>query len=110
VRHLLREITSAEIVEWEALYRIDPWGEARADLRSAIIAWTFASAHSKKGHKPKIESFMPNYEKAWLASERQRTGRQDDRTFASNLIAWHKALGGAGEVPTELYEIAGGKR
>lgn len=109
MRHLLREITSAEIVEWEALYHLDPWGESRADLRSAIIAWTFASAHAKKGTKPKLESFMPNYEKAWLEAEKKRQP-MGDRAFAANLIAWHARLGGGGEVPADLIEIATGKK
>lgn len=99
----MRELTASEVVEWEALYRIDPWGEERADLRSAIIAWTFAMAHSKRGKKPKLSQFMPDYSRV----ENKRTG-MTDKTFARNLIAWHKALGGIGEVPAALREIAEG--
>ena len=105
---MLCEITASEIVEWEALYRIDPWGEDRADLRAAIVAYTFASAHTKKGKKLKLSDFMPDYDKAYA---KQMGLRQSDQLFAGNLIAWHNRLGGEGEIPEDLALVAlGAKR
>lgn len=103
---MLRELTSSEVVEWEAFYRIDPWGEDRADLRSAIVAYTVASAHTRKGKKLKLSQFIPDYEKAYLKKAGVPMG---DQQFAKNLLDWHVVLGGTGEAPEELQQIAGKK-
>lgn len=49
-----------------AFYRLDPWDEARADLRAGIIASTIAnySGNRKKDAPPrKPRDFMPYAEK-----------------------------------------------
>lgn len=43
-----------------AFYQIDPWGDQRADLRSAILAMVMANAWRGKDTKAlKPEAFMP---------------------------------------------------
>ncbi|MHB9836848.1 phage tail assembly protein T [Paraburkholderia terrae] len=42
VRQLLANLDSAELSEWMAFNQIEPFGEARADLRAGIIASTVA--------------------------------------------------------------------
>lgn len=37
VRELLARTDSRDLAEWEAVYKLDPWGEERADLRAARI-------------------------------------------------------------------------
>jgi len=91
-------------MNWEAYYRIDPWGEERADIRSAIIAYTFALAHSKRGRKPKLVDFMPNYERV----ENRRSG-MPDKQFAANLLKIFKHYGGKDPNP-KLEALARGER
>jgi hypothetical protein len=65
VNQMLRAMPASELAEWEAYWRIEPWGEARADLRAGIVASTLANAHRKKGARPFAPSdFMPYAEKA----------------------------------------------
>ena len=51
-------ISSAELAEWQAWYSIQPWGEERADLRTAIVAATVAQAMSDGSRRYKLEDFM----------------------------------------------------
>ncbi len=61
---LLARISSRELTEWAAYYQVEPFGEERADLRSAIVATNIANGNRAKGQKPyKIEDFMPKFEK-----------------------------------------------
>lgn len=50
-----------EYCEWLVLMQIDPWCEARADARAAIIAATISAAH---GGSAKISDFMPRFDQA----------------------------------------------
>lgn len=50
---------------------------------------------------------MPDYEKAYDEHLRKHGVPQRDSEFAANLIAWHKRLGGTGEIPEELLIAAG---
>ena len=60
MRELLARVGSDEITEWMAFYQIEPFGEMRADLRSGVIASTFANANRAKHARPfKPEDFMP---------------------------------------------------
>lgn len=60
VRELLSRIGSDEITEWMAFYQLEPFGDFRSDLRSGIMAATFANAH-RAAHAPPFtpENFMP---------------------------------------------------
>lgn len=49
---------SDELTEWIAYHNIEPFGEARQDLRNAIACCLFASAHRGKGTSPTIEDYM----------------------------------------------------
>lgn len=56
---MLAGMTGRQVAEWRAYYQIEPFGEYRADLRSAIIASTFANCFSRKRFK--VEDFMPEF-------------------------------------------------
>ena len=43
VNELISTLDAAELVEWMAFYRIDPWGGYRTDLAAATIAATMAN-------------------------------------------------------------------
>lgn len=60
VRELERRMPSAELTEWMAFYTIDPFGDQRADMRSAIISSTLANCHRDKDRKAfQYTDFMP---------------------------------------------------
>ena len=54
---------SRQYAEWRAYYEVEPWGEERADLRSAIIACTIANVHRGKGKAFEPGDFMPEFDK-----------------------------------------------
>ena len=57
-------MSSLEFSEWIAYYKIDPFGEDRADYRNAIMCTLFGNAHKKKGARSfRIDDFMPVWEK-----------------------------------------------
>ena len=60
VRELLSRIGSDELTEWMAFYQLEPFGDFRADVRSGIVAATFANANRAKDAQPFTpEDFMP---------------------------------------------------
>jgi hypothetical protein len=70
VRELLSKLSSDEISEWMAFYQLEPFGDFRADYRSALVTSTFANAHRQKDSPPfKPEDFMPFIEKVSTASD-----------------------------------------
>lgn len=63
VAELLSRIDSRELSEWMAFYKLEPWGDERADLRIAILASLYANANRKKGQAPfKPSDFIPRFE------------------------------------------------
>ena len=62
VGELLATHNSRELAEYEALYRIEPWGEYRQDLRFAMLCCLIANALKDiaggKGRRFKMEDFM----------------------------------------------------
>ena len=65
VGELLGRISSRELTEWMAYFELDPFGQERADLRSAIVASTVANTvrDPKKKQKPWLpRDFMPKFE------------------------------------------------
>lgn len=60
VDNLLAEHTAAEWTEWMAYFMVHPFGETRADLRSAIVACVIANANRASHSAPyKPYDFMP---------------------------------------------------
>lgn len=51
---------SQQFAEYLAEYSIEPWGEARADLRSGILGAVIAACHGKKNAKP--ADYMPKFD------------------------------------------------
>jgi hypothetical protein len=54
VGELLARMPEREFLEWMAFYRIEPWGDERADLRAGVIASTVANVSGtvRKGQRP----------------------------------------------------------
>lgn len=62
---MLAEITPQQLGEWLAYYRIDPWGEIRADLRNGIVASVIANVNrdSRRQQTPFTPAdFMPKFD------------------------------------------------
>jgi hypothetical protein len=60
---MLDRVPSKLISEWIEYARLEPFGEERADLRSAIVAATMANLWRGKGSKAaKAEDFMPTFD------------------------------------------------
>lgn len=77
---LLRDMSDITLGLWMALYRIDPWGEERADLRAGIVASTVVNMAGKtlrEGAKPSCpHDYMPYA---------QRDARQRDSDVAKSV-------------------------
>ena len=58
---MLARVTSRQLSEWGEYSKLEPFGEERADLRSAIIAATMANLWRGKGKPAKTEDFMPKF-------------------------------------------------
>lgn len=83
-----REVSSAEFAEWIAYYTVEPFGEQRADLRSAIIATVIANVNRGKGQRPfKTDDFMPDFGKP---DKRKQSDEQIAATFTA-FIEQHNA-------------------
>ena len=64
VRELLARIDSHELSKWIEYYKTDPFGNARSDLQSGIIAATIANVNRGKNTQSYQPSdFMPLQEK-----------------------------------------------
>ena len=65
-------MTSAELTEWMAYYKLEPFDEQRADLRSAIVASTTANAAPRRrgARVYHVQDFMPYRPPASAASIR----------------------------------------
>ena len=56
-------MSSAELTEWMAFAEVEPFGEERADLRSAIVAQVIANVNRRPGTKAyRVEDFMPKFD------------------------------------------------
>jgi hypothetical protein len=60
--HLMAQLTSGQLAEWFAFYRLEPFGGWRDDYRSGILASTMANIFSKKGARKFLPTeFMPKF-------------------------------------------------
>ena len=51
-------MSAEEFAEWRAYYRLEPWGETRADLRSAQVALWVSALAGAKGKR--LTDFLPS--------------------------------------------------
>ena len=63
VKRAQQEIDAEEFQWWQAFYRLEPWGETRADLRMGILASVQANVYRGKDTEAFTpQDFMPNFE------------------------------------------------
>jgi hypothetical protein len=78
VSELLSRVSSAELTEWMAYFRLEPWGTEPDDIRAGIIASTVANGNRdpKRQRKPfTTEDFMPK----WGACARSEEQSPEDQ-------------------------------
>ncbi len=84
VGELSEELSDAELQEWMAFYRLEPFGEERADLRAGIVAATVANANrGKRGRVLKPTDFMP-FQKV---DEQRRRRKPDSKKLSQQARA-----------------------
>lgn len=84
-------VTRSERLLWQAWYNIEPWGEARADLRTATVACVIANSNRKKGAKaftPK--DFMPDF--GAEPGKPKKTVKQMESVFSGFAELHNKAV------------------
>jgi hypothetical protein len=80
-------MTSAEFAEEMAYYRIDPWGEERADLRAGIIASLVdATIPRKHGRSRSPAQLMPFLHEA----KQERSTEELQSQFRMVSRSWNK--------------------
>lgn len=60
VGELGRRMSSSELVEWEASYDLEPWGDARRDLMDAVLTSLVARIGGSK--KAQASDFLPKFD------------------------------------------------
>ena len=56
----MRNISAAELVEWQAFYNLEPFGDLRDDLRAGIIVSTLYNLfRGKRATAKNAKHFMP---------------------------------------------------
>ncbi len=99
-----------EFHEWVAYYQIEPWGEERADWRSAMVAFTMASLWAGKGRRPKFGDFLPTFHKPKQSND-DINAIFIQAAKAAKAAKGHKDLDGehnrktVGDVDAELGEV-----
>lgn len=73
VDRMLSDLSYRQLAEWMAFYRLHPWGDDRADVRSAIVASTVANVcqQGKRRRRYKVKDFMPVIEGRRKSPEEQ---------------------------------------
>ena len=91
VAELLERLSSRELAEWMAFAQLEPFGEERADLRSAIVASTMANAWRGKRQGPFTpKDFMPRFDPKVLspqtAEEMERQAKRIAALFGGAIV------------------------
>ena len=62
VAELGQRMSARELGEWIALSRLEPFGDARADLRAGIVASAVVNVHRSRDDEPLTpDDFMPDF-------------------------------------------------
>lgn len=84
-------ISAEELTEWMALYRLEPWGEERGDMRAALIASIIANVNRDPKKRPQpyeLKDFMLKFEP---------DPPPDPENVWAKIEAWARSLGASSE-------------
>jgi hypothetical protein len=60
---MLASVPARTILEWQAYYQLEPFGESRADLRNAMLCSLVANIMRGKDSEPvQLDDFMPTFD------------------------------------------------
>ncbi len=75
IEKMLDGLTVDQFLSWMAYYNVEPFGEERADLRSAIVACQIVNVNIPKGKKrAKVADFMPDFKPKKQQSVKEMAG------------------------------------
>jgi len=108
-------IPASEFAEWQAFYAVEPFGDVRADLRSAIVAHTLGSVFSDSDTGLALDDFMPEFGGRSLAgpvepgaSDAPAPGSDEEfRLFCDAIGATPKPAPGSREETREFLAAMG---
>lgn len=83
------EVDSAEFTEWVAFNAIDPWTEARQDLRHAALLLNLYNFLPGKKPRRGLEDFILRFD---APERRPPTGAEMDQ----RLLRWMQGMGARG--------------
>jgi hypothetical protein len=81
---LLASIGNDELMEWMAVYNIEPWGEARADARALYAGQMSVWPHVKDGEAVKAKDFFPH-----LFQERREQTPEEQAAILASYARMH---------------------
>ena len=90
-----------EFAEWRAYYRLEPWGEDRGDLRTAILAWLLAPTLLRGPRQWRVKDFLAKDFLALLDVEEAPPPKVTKRVSAARIRAVLQAWTG---IPTPKRE------
>jgi hypothetical protein len=67
---------ASEFYEWMAMESVEPFGDRRGDVQSAVVASTIANVNRGKSKAFEVSQFMPNWEQKPKAVVPQTTEEQ----------------------------------
>ncbi len=85
-RELLASMDMDELIEWQAYYRIDPWGGERQDIGFAIVASNLVNMLRADKGVATLAEFTPDYEGAAIEA-----AEKNDLAIAKKRVAKMKA-------------------
>jgi len=82
---MLRGMSATEFLDWQVYAELEPFGEIRADYRSAALQALIANVNRdvKKGRPYRVEDFLLRFEAA-----KERDWRDLKRALVLGLKAW----------------------
>ncbi len=88
---MLGALDAQELLEWQAVYLLDPWGGERGDINAATIALMWA------GKDTELDDLMPDFGKAWreaIEKEEEERARERMRKQKADLMVFTSQMGG----------------
>ena len=80
------EISDAELYEWMAFYRLEPFGDERADVRAGMVCAVVHNVNrGKRGKAAKPTDFMPYHTAA--EDRRKALDRPDPKDLSQKVRA-----------------------
>lgn len=82
--------SSRELTEWQIFAEVEPFGEARADLRDAMIASLIANVNRDPQSRPQPftpDDFLIDYEARWRGDDEDEATEEERAEDAARLMA-----------------------